>query len=43
MRASTFQFTVNVRVLVLEWISALVAGMLTCYLVMRRTGKAVSA
>ncbi len=37
------EFTVNVRVLVLEWMSALLAGVLTCYLVTRRTGKAVSA
>ncbi len=36
-------FTVNVCVLVLEWLTALVAGVLTCYLVVRRTGNAVSA
>lgn len=34
------EFTVNVRVLVLEWMSALLAGVLTCYLMMMRTGKA---
>jgi len=37
------EFTVNVGVLVLEWIAALVAGSLTCYLVARRTGQATSA
>jgi hypothetical protein len=37
------EFTVNVRVLLLEWMTALVAGVLTCYLLVRRTGKAASA
>jgi hypothetical protein len=36
------EFTVNIRVLLLEWMTALVAGVLTC-LVVRRTRKAVSA
>ena len=36
------EFTVNVRVLVLEWMSAIVVGVCTCHHVVRRTGKARS-
>jgi hypothetical protein len=37
------EFTVNVRVLVLEWMGAIVAGVLICFLLGRRTGEATSA
>jgi hypothetical protein len=37
------EFTVNVRVLILEWMVVLIGGSLTCYLVGRRTNRPESA